>query len=100
MLPRMRLGIDFGTTRTVVAGVQDGRHPVVAFDEGGEFREHIPGIAALRRGELLVGWAAARALADGTAEHAIRSVKRSRRHVQEVGADVLAVGLTPGLALG
>jgi molecular chaperone DnaK (HSP70) len=72
----MRLGIDFGTTRTVVAAVQDGRHPIVAFDEGGEFREHVPGIAALVGGELVVGWRAAEALADGTAEHAIRSIKR------------------------
>ncbi|MEO8701829.1 MAG: Hsp70 family protein [Kofleriaceae bacterium] len=72
----MRLGIDFGTTRTVVAAVQDGRHPVAAFDEGGEFREHIPGIAALREGQLLVGWEAARALGDGSAEHAVRSIKR------------------------
>jgi molecular chaperone DnaK (HSP70) len=72
----MRLGIDFGTTRTVVAAVQDGRHPLVAFDEGGEFREHIPGIAAVCRGELLVGWAAARAVSDGDAEYAIRSIKR------------------------
>ncbi|MBL0217147.1 MAG: Hsp70 family protein [Myxococcales bacterium] len=93
MLPRMRLGIDFGTTRTVVAAVQDGRHPVVAFDEGGEFREHIPGIAALRRGELLVGWAAARALADGTAEHAIRSVKRV---IGQLPSDAPVPGL-PGL---
>ncbi|MBA3395295.1 MAG: Hsp70 family protein [Deltaproteobacteria bacterium] len=72
----MRLGIDFGTTRTVVAAVQDGRYPLAAFDEGGEFREHVPGIAALRDGELVVGWEAARALADGSAEHAIRSLKR------------------------
>ena len=46
------------------------------FDDGGEFREHIPGIAALRDGELLVGWEAARALATGATEHAIRSIKR------------------------
>jgi molecular chaperone DnaK (HSP70) len=72
----MRLGIDFGTTRTVVAAVQDGRHPLAAFDEAGEFREYVPGIAALLRGELVVGWAAARAVVDGTAEHAIRSIKR------------------------
>jgi len=72
----MRLGIDFGTTRTVVAAVQDGRYPLAAFDEGEEFREHVPGIAALRGGELLVGWDAARALASGTADHAIRSIKR------------------------
>src|SRR5262249_27108573 len=67
---------DFGTTRTVVAAVVDGRHPVAAFDEGGEFREYVPGIAATRGGELLVGWPAARALVDGSAEHAVRSVKR------------------------
>src|SRR5687768_12609426 len=72
----MRFGIDFGTTRTVVAAVQDGRHPIVAFDDHGEFRSYIPGIAALRGGELLLGWPAARALAAGEAEHAIRSIKR------------------------
>jgi molecular chaperone DnaK (HSP70) len=72
----MRLGIDFGTTRTVVAAVHDGRHPVVTFDDDGEFREHIPGIAVVRDGELVVGWDAARALAAGEVEHAIRSVKR------------------------
>lgn len=73
----MRLGIDFGTTRTVVAAVRDGNQPIAAYDEGGEFREYVPGIAAWRRGELLVGWAAAHALADGSAEHAIRSIKRA-----------------------
>lgn len=72
----MRLGIDFGTTRTVVATVRDGRHPLVAFDDGGEFREHLPGIAAQRGGRLVFGWEAARALADGSADHAVRSIKR------------------------
>ena len=72
----MRFGIDFGTTRTVVAAVLDGRHPVVAFDDHGEFRSHVPGIAALCGGELLVGWPAAHALAAGEADHAIRSIKR------------------------
>ncbi len=72
----MRLGIDFGTTRTVVAAVRDGRQPLVAFDEGGEFREHVPGIAARRGGELVYGWEAARALMDGSADHAVRSIKR------------------------
>lgn len=70
----MRLGIDFGTTRTVVAAVDDGRHPIVAFDDAGEFRDYLPGIAALRHGSLVVGWEAARALPDAT--HAIRSIKR------------------------
>lgn len=72
----MRLGIDFGTTRTVIAAVQDGRQPLAAFDEAGEFRDHIPGIAALCDGSLLAGWPAARAIAEGRAQHAIRSIKR------------------------
>jgi molecular chaperone DnaK (HSP70) len=72
----MKLGIDFGTTRTVVAAVHDARHPVAAFDDGGEFKEHVPGIAVVRRGELIVGWEAARALAAGETDYAIRSVKR------------------------
>jgi molecular chaperone DnaK (HSP70) len=72
----MRFGIDFGTTRTVVTAVRDGRHPILAFDDAGEFRSYVPGIAAVVGGELLVGWPAAHALAAGTAEHAIRSIKR------------------------
>jgi len=72
----MRLGIDFGTTRTVVAAAHDGRHPIVAFDEGGEFKEHIPGIAVVKGGRLLVGWAAATALAAGEYDGAVRSIKR------------------------
>ncbi|MCX5743756.1 MAG: Hsp70 family protein [Proteobacteria bacterium] len=88
-----RLGIDYGTTRTVVSVVDDGRHPIAAFDDGGEFRDHIPGIAALVEGELLVGWAAARALADGTAQHAIRSIKRA---TATLPADAPVPGL-PGI---
>jgi molecular chaperone DnaK (HSP70) len=72
----MKLGIDFGTTRTVVAAVQDGRYPLAAFDDAGEFKEHVPGIAVVRRGQLLVGWEAARALAAGETDYAIRSIKR------------------------
>ena len=71
----MRLGIDLGTTRTVVAAATDGRYPLAAFDEAGEFREHVPGIACVCKGELLVGWAAVRALPE--AELAIRSIKRA-----------------------
>lgn len=72
----MRLGIDFGTTRTVVALARDGRHPLVAFDVGGESYDYVPGIATVVDGELVVGWRAARALAAGEATKAIRSIKR------------------------
>jgi len=73
----VRLGIDYGTTRTVVARVDDGRHPLVSFDDDGEFRDHLPGIAALVDGELLLGWRAAHAMHEGRAEYAIRSIKRA-----------------------
>ena len=93
MFAPMRLGIDFGTTRTVVAAVDDARHPLATFDVGGEFRDYIPGIAAWRGGELLVGWDAAKALGDGSAEHAIRSIKRV---AGTMAPDDLVPG-TPGL---
>jgi molecular chaperone DnaK (HSP70) len=89
----MRFGIDFGTTRTVVSVVRDGRHPILSFDDGGQFREHIPGIAAVRDGELLVGWPAAHALEAGTTEHAIRSIKRI---AQSLAPDEEVPGL-PGM---
>jgi molecular chaperone DnaK (HSP70) len=90
----MRLGIDFGTTRTVVAAVDDGRHPIAAFDHDGEFRDYIPGIAALRGGQLVVGWEAARALPQ--ASHAIRSIKRV---ASELHPDELVPGLPRVTAL-
>src|SRR5690606_3942156 len=43
----MRLGIDFGTTRTVVAAVRDGRYPVASFHTHSGFEEYLPGLASL-----------------------------------------------------
>jgi molecular chaperone DnaK (HSP70) len=42
----MRLGIDFGTTRTVVAAVDQGRYPVAAFETAHGYTDFIPGLAA------------------------------------------------------
>ncbi|HSB64055.1 MAG TPA: Hsp70 family protein [Thermoanaerobaculia bacterium] len=52
----MRLGIDFGTTHTVVTLVDRGNYPVVSFD-GGDF---VPSLVALRErtGERRYGWGA------------------------------------------
>src|SRR5687767_5384363 len=70
----MRLGIDFGTTRTVVAAAVDGRYPVATFDSGTGFCDYIPGIAARRGDELTLGWDAE--LTDATGG-ALRSIKRA-----------------------
>ena len=71
---RVRLGIDFGTTRTVVARVDRGRHPIVSFDTGGGSAEWIPGACAeLADGARVHGW---EAIAAHDAPALIRSVKR------------------------
>src|SRR5437899_2989031 len=52
----MRLGIDLGTSRTVVAIVDRGNYPVVAFlDARGDAHEHWPSITAEVAGELVHG---------------------------------------------
>ena len=72
----MRLGIDFGTTRTVVAVVDRGNYPVVHFVEaGGDARDHVPSVVAEAAGELYFGWEAA-ALAGQPGCHVVRSFKR------------------------
>src|SRR2546425_1076255 len=43
----MKLGIDFGTTNTVVAFVDRGNYPVVAFESGNA----VPAAIAVRRGD-------------------------------------------------
>ncbi len=49
------LGIDFGTTRTVVACADRGNHPVVGFqDASGDAVQWIPTIVAEKDGELLL----------------------------------------------
>jgi molecular chaperone DnaK (HSP70) len=61
----LRLGIDFGTTRTVVAFCDRGNYPVVGFtDESGDAVECFPSIVAENNGELRFGFAAERVAAD------------------------------------
>ena len=71
----MRLGIDFGTTRTVVASAQGGRYPVVTFESPHGYSDYIPGIAALDDQALRFGWPAVEIL-EQRPTAAIRSVKR------------------------
>jgi molecular chaperone DnaK (HSP70) len=72
----MRLGIDFGTTRTVVACCDRGNYPALGFtDEGGNPIDWYPSVVAERRGELRFGFDALEVAAD--AEWTVlRSFKR------------------------
>ena len=55
----MRFGIDFGTTRTVIAAVDRGNYPVVnVVDTDGDPREYIPSVVALDGDRLVGGWEA------------------------------------------
>src|SRR5215470_1782778 len=70
----MRIGIDFGTTRTVVAACDRGNYPVVAFEDGrGDSAEWFPSVVAARGDELRFGFEALEAGAGWTR---LRSFKR------------------------
>jgi molecular chaperone DnaK (HSP70) len=71
----MRLGIDFGTTRTVVAFAENGNYPVCTFSWKGEQKDYIPSLAAVRGDSLCFGWEAAELFNDPDA-HVLRSMKR------------------------
>ncbi|HEX4950445.1 MAG TPA: Hsp70 family protein, partial [Blastocatellia bacterium] len=55
----MLLGIDFGTTHTVVAAVNRGNYPVVSFtSEAGDTHEWYPSVIATKDAELAFGFEA------------------------------------------
>lgn len=61
----MRLGIDFGTTRTVVAVRDRGNFPIVTFvPDSGDPLEHYPTLVAERQGDLRFGLDALTVLQD------------------------------------
>src|SRR5436190_14361505 len=73
----MRLGIDFGTTRIVVAAVDRGNYPVITFeDTEGVAQDWFPPLIAARGDQRLYGWDAWAAQGD-TSCTVIRSIKRS-----------------------
>jgi molecular chaperone DnaK (HSP70) len=72
----MRLGIDFGTTRIVVAAVDRGNYPVVTFEDAeGASREWFPPLIAVRGDRRLFGWEAWAAQSE-PGWTVIRSIKR------------------------
>jgi molecular chaperone DnaK (HSP70) len=72
----MRLGIDFGTTRVVVAATDRGNYPIVTFEsEDGQACEWYPSLCAIRGKELCTGAAAVAKLRDPEWK-IVRSLKR------------------------
>lgn len=95
----MRLGIDFGTTRTVVAAAVDGRYPVAVFETHGGFAEFVPGLAVRGAGELSLGWDAFADLG-AHSQAIVRSIKREAggrmpdERLRDLGIDRTALELT------
>ena len=89
----MRLGIDFGTTRIVVAAVDRGNYPVISFEDAeGASREWFPPLIAARGDERLYGWDAYAAQADASYT-IVRSLKRT---LEDAGpATAVQVGEQP-----
>src|SRR6202046_5096239 len=76
----MRIGIDFGTTRVVVASVDRGNFPLVNFETpDGQAVDWFPPIVAVRGNTRLYGWQAAAAI-DDDSWTVLRSLKRCLRN--------------------
>lgn len=75
----MRIGIDFGTTRVVVASVDRGNYPLVNFEASdGQMYDWFPSVVAARGRTRLYGWDAVAVQDDDTWTTA-RSLKRLLR---------------------
>ena len=87
----MRLGVDFGTTRTTVAVVDRGTYPAVAFhDESGDIHDFIPSVIALTGDHPVYGFEAVRLAAAGAPS--IRSFKRLLADPEVTGFTTVRLG--------
>ena len=89
----MRLGIDFGTTRTVVAAEENGNYPVCTFNWKGEIKEYIPSLVAVKEGHLYFGWEATQHFHE-PGVRVFRSIKRQTGHLRPEDAIDLGSGLS------
>ncbi|WP_121258313.1 Hsp70 family protein [Nocardioides ferulae] len=88
----MRLGVDFGTTRTIVAAVDRGNYPVVAFeDDQGGMHDHVPSVVARHQGRLVFGHEALATARDHGAPYA-RSFKRLLSSPELTAETTMALG--------
>lgn len=92
----MRIGIDFGTTRVVVASVDRGNFPLVNFETpDGQACDWFPPVVAVRGDRRLYGWKAV-AAQDDDSWTILRSLKRCLRSAgpqTELHADGRALSL-------
>ena len=100
----MKLGIDFGTTRIVVAAADRGNYPVVCFDAAdGESRDWYPPTIAFGPAAIVYGWDALAHQGD-SAWTLVRSLKRElhgagpHTKLDVAGHAVLLLDLLTGLA--
>ena len=72
----MKLGIDFGTNRTVVAAADRGNYPLVSFEApDGTTADWFPSLIAVRGAERRYGWEAWNTQGDESWT-VVRSIKR------------------------
>jgi len=75
----MRIGVDFGTTRVVVAAADRGNYPLVHFETpDGQTRDWFPPVLAAKQGVRIYGWDAM-AMQDQESWTVVRSLKRALR---------------------
>src|SRR5271165_3175569 len=75
----MKIGIDFGTTRVVVASADRGNYPLVNFEApDGQVFDWFPPVAAVKGDTRLYGWAAL-AVQEDESWTLLRSLKRYLR---------------------
>src|SRR5688572_6661308 len=78
----MRLGIDFGTTHTVVAACDRGNYPVLGFsDPNGDVVEHFPSVVAAKRAKVKYGFEAL----DAAERDGFTLLRSSKRAISDPG---------------
>jgi molecular chaperone DnaK (HSP70) len=88
----VRLGVDFGTTHTVVAYADRGNYPVLSFaDESGDFHDYFPSVVAELGGELSYGFQAL-GLAREPDATLIRSFKRFLSDARAIPSKPVQIG--------
>jgi molecular chaperone DnaK (HSP70) len=96
----MRLGVDFGTTRTVVACADRGNYPIVSFLDGaGDAQDWFPSVVAARNGDFLFGFEALAAADRDPSYTLVRSFKRFLSDPHAVPGKLVRVG-SSSIAIG